>query len=41
VTNTMATGDTDFHKGPDDINRKVIECCLNAMRDVSKQGTDR
>ncbi|PNU20475.1 uridine phosphorylase [Geothermobacter hydrogeniphilus] len=37
VTNTMATGDNDFHKGPDDINRKVIECCLAAMREAIEQ----
>lgn len=35
VTNTMAIGDNDFHKGPADINHKVIECCLETLRDAS------
>lgn len=34
VTNTMATGDNDFRKGPDDINHKVIACCLGALQDA-------
>ncbi len=41
VTNTMATGDNDFHKGPDDINHKVIACCLGALQDALEQGERR
>jgi len=41
VTNTMATGDNDFHKGPEDINRKIIECCLGAMKDAMARGDNR
>ncbi|MDP6124677.1 MAG: uridine phosphorylase [Candidatus Latescibacteria bacterium] len=28
VTNAMGTQTTDFNKGPDDINERVIRCCL-------------
>ena len=28
VTNTLATGTNDFHKGPDDINERILRCCL-------------
>ena len=31
VTNAFATGDNDFHKGPGDINEKIIHCCLDAF----------
>ncbi len=41
VTNTMATGDNDFHKGPDVINHKVIACCLWALQDALEQGERR
>ncbi|TYO96832.1 uridine phosphorylase [Geothermobacter ehrlichii] len=41
VTNTMATGDSDFHKGPKDINHKVIECCLEALREAIELGPCR
>lgn len=41
VTNTMATGNNDFHKGPEDINRKIIECCLGALRDAIELETHR
>ena len=31
VTNAFATADNDFHKGPADINEKIIHCCLDAF----------
>lgn len=31
VTNTLATGDNDFHKGPEDINERILCCCLAAF----------
>jgi len=41
VTNTMATGDNDFHKGPEDINYKIIECCMDALKEALEQGGGR
>jgi uridine phosphorylase len=34
VTNAMGTAETDFHKGPPDINQRVIECCLETFREA-------
>ncbi|HEY3283656.1 MAG TPA: nucleoside phosphorylase [Armatimonadota bacterium] len=34
VTNHMASGEGDFHKGPEDIHARVITCCLDAFRDA-------
>lgn len=31
VTNTLATSDHDFHKGPADINQRILSCCLQAF----------
>jgi len=31
VTNTLATGDNDFHKGPDDIHGRILRCSLAAF----------
>ncbi len=31
VTNAFATAENDFHKGPADINEKIIRCCLNTF----------
>ena len=31
VTNAFATADNDFHKGPDDINERIIHCGFDAM----------
>ncbi len=28
VTNTFATSDKDFQKGPDDMNERILRCCL-------------
>jgi uridine phosphorylase len=32
VTNALATGDNDFHKGPETIHEQIINCCLAAFR---------
>jgi hypothetical protein len=34
VTNSFATAENDFHKGPDDINEKVLTCCLQTFREA-------
>ena len=34
VTNTLATGDNDFHKGPSDMNERVLRCCLAAFSEA-------
>ncbi len=34
VTNTFATAENDFDKGPDDINEKVLTCCFEAFREA-------
>jgi len=34
VTNTLGAGETDFHKGPDDIHERIIECCLDAFEEA-------
>ena len=31
ATNAQATAESDFHKGPPDINEKIIACCLEAF----------
>ncbi len=31
LTNTFATSDSDFHKGPEEIHERVIACCLSAF----------
>jgi len=31
VTNSFATSDNDFHKGPEDINERILRCCLTAF----------
>ncbi len=37
VTNTFATSDNDFHKGPDDIHQRILHCCLAAFRDTLRR----
>ncbi len=39
VTNTFATSDSDFHKGPDDINERILSCCLAAFCESLGQTT--
>lgn len=34
VTNAFATAENDFHKGPGDINEKVLTCCLQTFREA-------
>jgi hypothetical protein len=34
VTNTFATSEHDFDKGPADINRRIVECSLGAFSDA-------
>ncbi|NOY79833.1 MAG: nucleoside phosphorylase [Kiritimatiellaeota bacterium] len=41
VTNSFATAENDFHKGPADINEKVILCCLNTFSEVLGEGGGR
>jgi uridine phosphorylase len=36
VTNALATTANDFHKGPADINRRIVICCFNAFSDAIK-----
>lgn len=31
VTNTFATDDKDFQKGPSDINRRILDCCFQTF----------
>lgn len=35
VTNALGMDETDFHKGPPDINERVLECCLAVFRQVT------
>lgn len=34
VTNTFATAENDFHKGPNDINDRILACCLATFREA-------
>ena len=34
VTNTLAASDKDFLKGPDDINERILGCCLATFREA-------
>ena len=34
VTNSLGTAENDFHKGPGDINEKIIQCCFDAFAEV-------
>lgn len=34
VTNAFATMENDFHKGPDDINERILRCCLKAFEEA-------
>lgn len=34
VTNSFATATDDFHKGPVDINRRILSCCFAAFSDA-------
>lgn len=36
VTNTFATTDNDFDKGPADINRRVVNCCFDAFSEAMR-----
>ncbi|MHB1033677.1 MAG: nucleoside phosphorylase [Pirellulales bacterium] len=36
VTNTFATTENDFDKGPADINQRIIHCCFDAFLDAMK-----
>ncbi len=36
ATNTFATAENDFDKGPADINRRIISCCFDAFSDALK-----
>lgn len=35
VTNVLATGTNDFDKGPEDVNARVIGCCLDSFAEVT------
>ncbi len=37
VTNTFATSDNDFHKGPDDIHQRILHSCLAAFCESLRQ----
>jgi uridine phosphorylase len=39
VTNALATGETDFQKGPSDVNEKIIRCCFEALAEVTNTGS--
>jgi nucleoside phosphorylase len=34
VTNTFATSDSDFQKGPPDINQRILECCFQTFIEI-------
>jgi uridine phosphorylase len=34
VTNTLATGEQDFHKGPEDIHERILLCCFDTFADA-------
>ena len=34
VTNTLATGENDFYKGPGDIHERILRCCLGTFGEV-------
>ena len=34
VTNSLSTAENDFHKGPNDINEKILRCCLQTFREA-------
>ena len=36
VTNTFATTENDFDKGPADINRRIVSCCFDAFSDAMR-----
>lgn len=36
VTNSFATTNTDFHKGPADIHQRILACCFDALADALK-----
>ncbi len=38
VTNTLGTGEHDFHKGPGDINERILSCCLAAFAEAMRPG---
>lgn len=37
VTNAFATMEDDFNKGPDDINERILRCCLEAFEETLGQ----
>lgn len=37
VTNTLGTGEADFHKGAEDIHARVLACCREAFAEVVGQ----
>ena len=41
VTNTFATTENDFHKGPADINRRILSCCFDAFLDARQPASGR
>jgi hypothetical protein len=40
VTNTFATTENDFDKGPVDINQRIVNCCFDAFSDAMKPAGD-
>lgn len=38
VTNTFATTENDFDKGPADINRRIVNCCFDAFSEAVNAG---
>ncbi|MFC1805699.1 nucleoside phosphorylase [Planctomycetota bacterium] len=36
VTNTMATAERDFHKGPEDINASILAACIAAFAEATR-----
>lgn len=40
VTNTFATTENDFDKGPADINRRIVSCCLDAFSDAVRASSN-
>jgi uridine phosphorylase len=40
VTNTFATTENDFDKGPADINRQIVNCCFDAFSDAMRTASN-
>ncbi len=41
VTNTFATAENDFDKGPSDINRRIVNCCFDVFSEAMSEASGR